>query len=155
MLEVMSTRSIIVLKDKYYENYIYMHYDGYPSCRLVEMQEFLKWNEPRNDDVIFSVANFMLWYKLNSIRNMKYYSDDKKITALDDILTPLKQDSDIHRGIGIVDREFEDYEYKYVVDFDKKTIHVTGHKTDVTVEFGQVVEFGNEDEIIEPQMPAN
>ena len=149
MLEVMSTRSIIVLKDKHYNNYIYVHYDGYPSHRLVQIQEFLKWNAPRNDNVVYSVANFMLWYKLNTIKNTKKYRNNKNIMTLDDMLIQHKQDSDLHLGIGMVNRKFSEYEYKYVVNFDTRTIRVTGHERDVTVAFGQVVEFDGEDKIIE------
>ena len=70
-------------------------------------------------------------------------------TTLDDMLIQHKQDSDLHLGIGMVNRKFSEYEYKYVVNFDTKTIRVTGHERDVTVAFGQVVEFDGEDKIIE------
>ena len=155
----MSTRSIIVFKDEYSENYIYVHSDGYPSNRLVQLQEFLVWNKPRNGDVAYSAANFVLWYKLDSIKESNY---GDKIETLDDMLTPREEDSGIHRGIGIVDEAADEYRYKYVIDFDAKTIRVTKDpidpprdSIDVTVAFGQVVEFDDEDNIIEPQIPAN
>ena len=150
----MSTRSIIVFKNEYSENYIYVHSDGYPSNRLVQIQKFLEWNKPRNGDVAYSAANFVLWYKLDSIREYNY---GDKIDTLDDMLTPREEDSGIHRGIGVVDKTWDDQEYKYVVDFDAKTIHVTGYETDVTVAFGQVAQFDDQDDIIqeEPQIPAN
>ena len=165
MLEVMSTRSIIVFKNKYCENYIYVHSDGYPSNRLVQLQEFLIWNKPRNGDVGYSAANFVLWYKLNTIQNFNEYFDNDKskhINTLADMLMPREKDDYIHRGIGIVDEAADEYRYKYVIDFDAKTIRVTKDpidpprdSIDVTVAFGQVVEFDDEDNIIEPQIPAN
>ena len=163
----MSTRSIIVFKDKHYENYIYAHSDGYPSNRLIELQKFLVWNKPRNRDVPYATANFVLWYKLDTIREFnEYYSNEeryppasdeesKQITTLEDMLEPRELDDYIHRGIGMVNSEDDDYEYKYVVDFDAKTIRVTGHERDVTVEFGQVVEFDGKHNIIKSQIPAN
>ena len=156
----MSTRSIIIFKDEYSENYIYVHSDGYPSNRLVELQKFLVWNRPRNGDVGYSAANFVLWYKLETIKSFNEYFDDdksKRINTLEDMLRPREHDDYIHRGIGVVDKTWDDQAYKYVVDFDAKTIHVTGYETDVTVAFGQVVQFDDQDNIIqeEPQIPAN
>ena len=167
MLEVMSTRSIIVFKNKYCKSYIYVHFDGYPSNRLVQLQEFLVWNKPRNGDVGYSAANFVLWYKIDKIQEFnEYYDGDKSkhFNTLEDILRPSEKDDHRHRGIGIVDETADDYRYKYVVDFDAKTIRVTKDgfdppkdSIDVTVAFGQVVEFDENDNIIEeePQMPAN
>ena len=156
----MSTRSIIVFKNKYSDAHIYVHSDGYPSNRLVELQKFLEWNEPRNGHVSYAAANFVLWYKLVLIRDMndyfkKAHDERNVITTLDYMLTPHERGSVIHLGIGVIDDKWDDYEYKYVVDFDAKTIRVTGHERDATVEFGQVVEFNDEDEIIEAQIPAN
>ena len=147
----MGTRSIIVFKDDQSENYIYIHWDGYPSNRLPELQEFLKWNAPRNHDMAYATANFVLWYKLRSVKlmNENTYAGAEKNHTLDDMLRVRETDEDIHRGIGIVDSKADDYQYKYVVDFDKKTIHVDG----VTVAFGQVVQFNDRDEIIQEENP--
>ena len=151
--------SIIVFKNKYHENHIYIHYDGHPSHRLVEIQEFLKWNESRNGDVSYSAANFMFWYKMESLRrNNEFYKNDKSrtITTIDDILTPRKNGNDLHKGIGVAHSNWIYYQYKYVVDFTAKTIRVTGSETDATVTFDQVVEFDKEDgTILETQIPAN
>ena len=149
----MSTRSIIVFKDAHSENYIYVHWNGYPSCRLVELQDFLKWNKPRNHDMAYATANFVFWYKLRSIRDENVYADDsEKITAVEAMLTPSEEDIDLHRGIGVVDKRWDDQDFKYVVDFDKKTIHITGYETDATVNFGQVVKFDG-DYMIQEETP--
>ena len=151
----MSTRSIIIFRNKYHKTHTYVHFDGYPSNRLVELQEFLKWNGPRNDDLPYATANFVLWYKLQSIKSDNDNSYGEKNHTLDDMLRIRETDEDIHRGIGIVDGKFDDYRYKYVVDFDAKTILVMGGKTDVTVAFGQTVKFNDEDEIIQEEpIPA-
>ena len=150
----MSTRSIIVFKDKYSENYIYVHSDGYPSNRLVEMQEFLKWNKPRNGDVGYSAANFIFWKKLVSLQSHNEWIDSDRVReTIEDILKPREDDEPMHRGIGVVDKTWDDQAYKYVVDFDAKTIHVTGYETDVTVAFGQVVQFDDEDNIVQEEKP--
>ena len=127
---------------------------------MLSYKKFLVWNEPRNGHVSYSAANFVLWYKLGLIKCMNDYfkraHDEKNVNLTpDDMLTPHGSDSGIHLGIGVVDSKWDDYEYKYVVDFDAMTIRVTGHERDVTVAFGQVVEFDDDDEIIEPQIPAN
>ena len=154
----MSTRSIIVFKNKDHEKYIYVHFDGYPSHRLVQLQEFLKWNGSRNHDVAYSTANFVFWYKMESLRhdNELYKNDNgRTVTTIEDILTPPKKYSNLRVGVGVVDGNWDEYRYKYVVDFDTETIRVANHETIVTVAFGQVVEFDDEDEIIEAQIPAN
>ena len=150
----MSTRSIIVFKDDYSETHIYVHSDGYPSCRLVQIQEFLEWNKPRNGDVAYSAANFIFWKKLVSIQSFNEWIGPGKTRAtIEDMLKPRADDENMHRGIGIVDSKFDDYAYKYIVDFDKETIHVTGYEQDVTVAFGQVVEFDDQDKIVQEETP--
>ena len=149
----MGTRSIIVFKNEYNETHTYIHWDGYPSNRLVELQKFLEWNKPRNHDVAYATANLVFWYKLESLKAENVFDEHKQIKTLEDMLTPREKDDDIHRGIGIVDSKFDDYRYKYVVDFDAKTILVTGGETDVTVAFGQVVQFNDQDEIIQEETP--
>ena len=152
----MSTRSTIIFKDEKHKNYIYVHFDGYPSIRLVEIQEFLKWNGPRNHDVYYTTANFVLWYKLQSIKSITDNSHyGEKNYTLDDILRIRKTDEHVHRGIGIRPCTSDDSEYEYTVDLDAKTILVIGGESDVTVAFGQVVEFDDTRNIIVPQIPAN
>ena len=154
----MSTRSIIVFKNKHHEQYVYVHFDGYPSNRLVEIQKFLKWNAPRNDDVLFSVANFVFWYKMKSLKDMnEHYKNEKSrtITTIEDILTPREECINLHLGIGVVDNKWDEYQYKYVVDLDAKTIHIPGYAIDVVVAFDQIVEFDDKGDILEPQIPAN
>ena len=155
----MTMTSIIVFKNKYYEHYVYMHYDGDPATRLVEIQKFLKWNESTNCELSYSAANFVFWYKMESLRRKnEFYKNDKSrmITTIEDILTPRKNYSNLRLGIGMANSNWGYYQYKYVVDFTAKTIRVTGSETDATVAFGQVVEFDKEDgTILEPQIPAN
>ena len=149
----MGTRSIIVFKDERSENYIYIHWDGYPSNRLVQIQKFLEWNKPRNHDVSYATANFIFWYKSESLKEENEFDGNTQIKTLEDMLKPREKDDDIHRGIGVVDSKYDDYRYRYVVDFDAKTILVTGGETDVTVAFGQVVQFNDQDEIIQEETP--
>ena len=152
--------SIIVFKNKHYKHYVYIHYDGDPATRLVEIQKFLKWNESANCETSYSAANFVFWYKMESLRRKnEFYKNDKSrtITTIEDILTPRKNGSNLHIGVGMANSKWGYYQYKYVVDFTAKTIRVTGSETDATVAFGQAVEFDKEDSttILEPQIPAN
>ena len=120
----MSTRSIIVFKNKYLERCIDVNSNAYPFWRLTELQKFLVWNKPRNGDVTYSAANYVLWHKINTIKNSnEYYSNDesKQIKTLDDILRPIDDDDFIHRGIGVGYNTVDNYRYKYVVDFDTET----------------------------------
>ena len=151
----MSTRSTIIFKDEDQKNHIYVHFDGYPSIRLVEIQEFLKWNKSRNHSVYYTTANFVLWYKLQSIKSMNECEYSETNNTLDDMLRIRDTDEHIHRGIAVVPDTSDDSEYEYTVDLDAKTILVIGGETDVTVAFGQVVEFDDRRNIIEPQIPAN
>ena len=157
----MSTRSIIIFKNQHDETHTYVHSDGYPSNRLPELQRFLEWNKPRNGDVSYSTANFIFWYKLDTIREFnEMYSDpaisispndeSKQIKTLEDMLRPRENDDYIHRGIGVANTTFDDHVYIYVVDFDKKTIRIHSYETDITVDFGQEVEFDADDNIIIP-----
>ena len=155
----MRTRCIIVFKNKYLERCISVNSNVYPFWRLNEIQKFLVWNKPRNGDVTYSAANYVLWHKINTIkRSNEFYGGDesKQIKTLDDILKPIEDDDFIHRGIGVQDStSYYRYWYKYTVDFDTETIRVDNHETSVTVTFDQVVEFDNKGKILEPQIPAN
>ena len=151
----MSTRSTIIFKDEDQKNYVYVQYNGYPSIRLVELQEFLKWNGPRNHNVYYTTANFVLWYKLQSIKSMNENEYCETNNTLDDMLRIRKTDEDIHRGIGIIPSTSDDSEYEYTVDLEANVIHVSNFESSVTVAFGQVVEFDDKRNIIEPQIPAN
>ena len=151
----MGTRSIIVFKDEYNETHTYMHWDGYPSNRLEELQKFLKWNKPRNDDLSYATANFIFWHKLESLKNHNRYEDNKskQITTIEDMLKIHEEETDMHTSIGVVDSKSNDFAYKYVVDLDKETIHIDGSETDVTVAFGQVVRYDDQDNIVQEEKP--
>ena len=42
---------------------VYRHSDGYPESVIPDLKEFLKWNEGRNFDLEYQVANFIYWSK--------------------------------------------------------------------------------------------
>ena len=85
--------------------------------------------------------------------NENDYSE--KNYSLDDLLRIRERDEHIHRGIGIIPRTSDGSEYEYTVDLEANVIHVNNFESSVTVAFGQVVEFDDKGDIIEPQIPAN
>lgn len=139
----MSTRTIIRFKQGKEFVDVYQHSDGYPSWTIPELERFLKWNGIRNEDLSYSVANFVTFGKLESLINRIEWAkenkkSDSKLSDSDkNLLKPLKEllykqesnMSSLHTGYGIVgklsDVELNDsawgMEYHYVIDFPDNT----------------------------------
>ena len=105
---------------------IYKHWDGHTETTVPELQEFLKWNGNRNDDLEYTVANYVYWYKNKHQRQQEA-----------DGHGDLGTNGCGHTGLGITVKKFflgdtkqickEAYEshgaeYVYVVDLDDKKI---------------------------------
>lgn len=127
----MSTRSIITFKDSDYMVQAYKHWDGYPETTVTELQEFLKWNGFRNDDLSYTMANFVYWYK-------NRYSEFDKEPSLND---------HAHTGIGILPRQsvnakeaYDEYsaEFFYIVDLTEMRIYE--ENTGLFWELGEIPE---------------
>ena len=107
---------------------IYKHWDGYPETTVPELQDFLKWNDNRNNDMEYTVANYVYWYK-----NKHQKEQIKNGHSVNGGWT-----NDCgHTGLGITVKKFflgatkqickeayQEYgaEYVYVVDLDNKVI---------------------------------
>ena len=50
---------------------LYVHSDGYPTYMIPLLTDFLKWNHPRNDDISYTAANFIYWYKKRALKSAR------------------------------------------------------------------------------------
>jgi len=136
----MSTRSEIQFKSQGRKFQVYHHSDGYPSWMIPHLQAFFKWNDSRNDDLSYTVANFILFCKLkNAIHSLEWTNEqEKKTTTLqDDFKNSGSNMSSYHTGIGVADvTDKINEEWLYIVDLETKTITIANS--------GQVVKFGEE-----------
>ena len=131
----MSTRSIITFKSEEGIVQVYKHWDGYPDTTVPELQEFLKWNGHRNDDLTYTMANYCYWFKTKTFAEQKESMaerqkvDGKKDSFYEDFMK--SHNTSAHTGLGVLPNKVmnakqasEEYnaEYFYVVDLDQKTI---------------------------------
>ena len=123
----MSTRSIITFKSEEGIVQVYKHWDGYPDTTVPELQEFLKWNGHRNDDLSYTMANYCYWFKTKTFEEQtKAYKDEQ---GMQDFLT--SHNTSAHTGLGILPNKVMDFkqasdeynaEYFYVVDLEQERI---------------------------------
>ena len=126
----MSTRSIITFKSEEGILQVYKHWDGYPDTTVPELQKFLKWNGNRNDDLTYTMANYVHWHKMTNFNDqIEMYRDGKTDKEVNDFIK--SGNSCQHTGLGILPNKVmnfkqasEEYnaEYFYIVDLEHKTI---------------------------------
>lgn len=120
----MGTRSNIQFRSNGERYQIYKHWDGYPSGTIPELQQFLKWNEGRNDDISYCVGNYFLFMKMLHAMNVRSTEHNKDILAM--FKDPISDDL-LHTGFGIVEVTNKvTEEWLYIVDLDKQTIQIEG-----------------------------
>ena len=118
----MSTRCMIEFKHSGESHLIYQHWDGYPEHTEPKLKEFLKWNKSRNNDLSYSVANFILWAKLNDHVLMSHDDEPKSIKA---ILNEPNTNDDMHTGYGILkNANMYGIEYHYIVNLETLEIEI-------------------------------
>ena len=136
----MSTRSEIQFKSQGQKFQVYHHSDGYPSWMIPHLQAFFKWNDSRNDDISYTVANFILYCKLkNAFHSLEWTNEREgtKTTIEESFNSGETNFSSFHTGIGVVDVSDKiNEEWLYIVDLETKTIKI--------VNSGQVIKFGEE-----------
>lgn len=131
----MGTRSILEFIEGTNKIQVYRHWDGYVKGVLPDLEAFLKWNGSRSNDLSYTVANFILWSKLNGIiRNCeyakkqsktdKYWADQPK--SVEEMFSKADSNDNLHTGFGIMDKlanetEFIDYgaEYFYRISLNE------------------------------------
>ena len=126
----MGTRSIITFKNEEGVIQVYKHWDGYPETTVPELQQFLKWNGKRNDQLDYTMANYCYWHKNMTFEEQKEcHKDQMKESFYKNFFKGT--DTSAHTGLGILPNKVinfkqasEEYnaEYFYVVDLDHKTI---------------------------------
>jgi len=126
----MGTRSIITFKSEEGILQVYKHWDGYPDTTVPELQKFLKWNGHRNDDLSYTMANYVHWHKMTNFNDqIEMYRDGKTDKEVNDFIK--SGNSCQHTGLGILPNKVmnfkqasEEYnaEYFYIVDLEHKTI---------------------------------
>jgi len=139
----MSTRSQIVIKDDYSEQWFYRHSDGYPSGNLPQLFKFMSWlNEGKIRNNVEQSAGWLILigareYDTYYAKNQKgEYSDIPK----DDIARP--NDCDISSGwkCGAYEicscRELHgDVEWLYTIDLQDNTIEILDVNSDKKMKF--------------------
>ena len=127
----MGTRSIITFKSEEGVIQVYKHWDGYPDTTVPELQEFLKWNGHRNDDLTYTMANYCYWHKDTNFKSQVESYKDRKGSEADMKSFLEGHDTCQHTGLGILPNKVMNFrqaseehnaEYFYVVDLDQKTI---------------------------------
>jgi len=95
---------------------VYRHSDGYPESVISDLKEFVKWNEGRNDDLEYTVANFIYWSK----EDLRKHTEKMIGNNIDTINSLVKL------GFGVCsDRVLHgDIAYFYIVDLNEKKIRV-------------------------------
>lgn len=73
----MSTRSQILFRQGKDKVMIYRHSDGYPSSALSELVEFFQWNQGRNTDLSYTVANYIYYMKKDQEQYCDYFETGK------------------------------------------------------------------------------
>lgn len=126
----MSTRSIITFKSEEGIVQVYKHWDGYPETTVPELQEFLKWNGHRNDQLDYTVANFCYWYKNRHFKDqMESHWKAHTDSEVENFVK--SHNSSEHTGLGILPNKVMNYkqaseeynaEYFYVVDLEQERI---------------------------------
>ena len=126
----MGTRSIITFKSEEGILQVYKQWDGYTETTIPELQKFLKWNGHRNDDLSYTMANYVHWHKMTNFNDqIEMYRDGKTDKEVNDFIK--SGNSCQHTGLGILPNKVmnfkqasEEYnaEYFYIVDLEHKTI---------------------------------
>ena len=133
----MSTRSQVIIKDDYDEQWFYRHSDGYPSGNLPQLQKLIKWYDDGliRDNVEQSAG----WLILIGAREYDHYHkfENGKVKEIpkDDITTPSKKDFSSWKCGSYeisVPQEHGDINYLYTINLENKTITIKDTYTENT-----------------------
>jgi hypothetical protein len=130
----MGTRSIITFKSEEGILQVYKHWDGYPESTVPELQEFLKWNGHRNEQLDYTMANYCYWHKDKHFKEQVESYKDRDRSSERDMKSFLEgHDTCRHTGLGVCyekpimnlkqasDERWA--EYFYIVDLDQERIY--------------------------------
>lgn len=127
----MSTRSQIIIKDEYDEQWFYRHSDGYPSGNLPQLQKLIKWYH--EGLIRRNVEQSAGWLILIGAREYDHDHDfkDGKVIEIPkkDITKPSKDDYSSWKCGSYeisVPREHGDIEYLYTINTKDETLTIKG-----------------------------
>ena len=63
-------------KDDLERRLVYRHSDGNPEAVLPELEEFMQWNDGRNNEVEYMTANFIYWGKRKREELLKFQNNE-------------------------------------------------------------------------------
>jgi len=148
----MSTRSQVIIKDAYDEQWFYRHSDGYPSGNLPQLQKLIKWYDEGliRDNVEQSAG----WLILIGAREYDHYHEfeNGKVRKIpkDDICKPSKKDLSSWKCGSYeisVPREHGDIEYLYIINIEDKTLTIKRMYDSIekTLSWKEIINMSEED----------
>lgn len=136
----MSTRSQILFRDKYTKVMIYRHSDGYPTGALSDLVKFFQWNQGRNSDLSYSVANFIYFMKKEMEQYCDYFETNEMtnhnnyVTNYQDKKYAENRNLSTKLGYGFVDANTLSDWIEYFYDVEFRHITPKGQKLDMNNE---------------------
>jgi len=110
----MSTRSQIIIKDQYNEQWFYRHSDGYPEGNLPQLFKFMSWL--KEGKIRNNVGQSSGWLILIGAEEYKEYQDNKPFTPKDWKVGAYELCP--HRSMH------GDIEWLYIIDLEENTISI-------------------------------
>jgi len=119
----MGTRGVITFVLDGQTKSVYQHWDSYEEHTIPKLLAFLKWNEGRNDQLDYTVANFVFYCKMTDYLQQTHekptMANIKKA-----IMKPNRNDG-FHTGYGIVDQSLEkSWQIEFVYRVDLRTLQI-------------------------------
>jgi|DEB0MinimDraft_3_1074331.scaffolds.fasta_scaffold12717_6 hypothetical protein len=129
----MGTRGVITFVLDGQTKSVYQHWDSYESYTIPKLQAFLRWNQSRNTDLHYTVANFIFYSKMTDYLQQTH--EKPTITNIKKAIYGIPDQNDgFHTGYGIVDQSMEGFwsiEYVYRVDLRTLKIEVNPSSLEV------------------------
>jgi len=131
------------IKQRMYKAQIYRSSDGYPEAVLSDLKEFMDWNEGRNADASYALANFIYFMKKQRFEEyMKdpYWQEVMKERGYEYISDITEK---IGYGIEEPDKVNADSEYLYRITSISKndSIYVEDRNYEIYIEFTDMYDY--------------
>lgn len=164
----MGTRTIIEFIEDSSKIQVYKHWDGYPSSTLADLGKFLAWNGFRNEDLSYTVANFVSYQKISQvIHHLEWIRNERKTdpnylkgetTVFEKAFQQAHPNvSQFHTGYGIQPRILSDSELNdinaewfYRVFLGKGNIEIKVYKVTISsIDYVGTIWYNAETKVIE------
>ena len=104
----MGTRGVITFVLDGQTKSVYQHWDSYESYTIPKLQAFLRWNKSRNNQLDYTVANFIFYSKMTDYLQQTH--EKPTITNIKKAIYGIPDQNDgFHTGYGIVDQSMGDF----------------------------------------------